>query len=309
MRLVHLGFAITLGGAVALAQSSTSTYITDINGHREDASTVDSSDHTHTDLWQSINGRQVPLQQVEERVISESGGTKVTERIVKKFSPGGDLASTERTVTEEQKTSQGSTVHETVFRSDVNGRMSEAERRTSQTLGSGANTTSEISIARPNLDGTMQTVEKRSLVSTGTDSDKKSTETVYRLGPNGGLVEAIQQVTASTKQGDRTTNSSSYYEPGMNGTMELKRQSVATTIKGPGGDTTEVNLYARTVPGVVVENSGAQALTEQQVIERRKNPDGSVVETLSVRRPTINDPKQLGPAQRISETVCSGKCD
>ena len=33
-----------------------------------------------------------------------------------------------------------------------------------------------------------------------------------------------------------------------------------------------------------------------------------MVETLSVRRPTVSDPNRLGALQQISETVCKGKC-
>ena len=47
---------------------------------------------------------------------------------------------------------------------------------------------------------------------------------------------------------------------------------------------------------------------EQQVVQRRTNPDGSVVETLSVRRPSVSDPNRLGDLQKLSETVCKGKC-
>ncbi len=52
-----------------------------------------------------------------------------------------------------------------------------------------------------------------------------------------------------------------------------------------------------------------EQMKEQQLIERTKRPDGSVVETLSVRRPSISDPNRLGNLQKLSETVCKGKCD
>jgi hypothetical protein len=310
VRLVRLSCGIALLSAAALAQSTTNSYSTDINGHREESSTVQSSDHTHTEVTQSVNGSSVPLQQVEERVLQQTPTSKVTERIVKKFSPTGGLASTERIVTEEQKTAGGSTVHQTTFQSDLNGSMREAEQRNTETHGTGPNTTSETTIARPTLNGGMQTVEKRSAVSSGTEAAQQSSETVYRLNPNGGMSEAVRQVTVSTKSKDKSTADISYYEIGATGSLELKQQSVSTTLKAPDGrETTEVNLYAPAVPGRVQENGAPQQLKEQQIIGRTKNADGSVSETLSVRRPSISDPTLLGGVQKISETRCTGKCD
>ena len=42
---------------------------------------------------------------------------------------------------------------------------------------------------------------------------------------------------------------------------------------------------------------------EQQIIERRTNSDGSVAETLSVRRPSMGDPEPIG---RSAEDVGDG---
>jgi len=297
-------------GTMALAQSSTTTYITDINGNRVEASALQSSDHTRAERRQSVNGSSVSLEQIEEHVIREDASGKVTERIVKKFSPTGDLASTERIVTEEQKTAGGSSVQQTTWRSDVNGSLREAERRTTETHGTGANTSSETVIARPTVNGSFETAEKRAVVTSGTDANKQTNESVYRLSQNGGMVEALRQVTVSTKKGDQTTANTSYYEPDVSGALDLARQSVSTTTKHPdGSELTEVNLFARSIDGRLQENGAPQQIKEQQIIGSQKNPDGSVTESLSVRRPSLADPTQLGNVQKISDTVCTGKCD
>jgi len=297
-------------GTMALAQSSTTTYVTDINGSRVAASTVQSSDHTRTERSQSVNGRNVPLEQVEERVIREDASGKVTERIVKKFNPTGDLASTERVVTEEQKTAGGSTAHQTTWRSNINGSMSEAERRTIETRGSGANSSSETIVARPNINGGFETTEKRSAVTSGDDAKQQTNESVYRPGLNGAMVEALRQVTVSTKNGGTTTADTSYYEPGVSGALDLARQAASTTTKRPdGSELTETNLYGRSTDGRAQQSGTAQMLKEQQIVVRQKNADGSLTETLSVRRPTVSDPTTLGNVQKISESVCTGKCD
>jgi hypothetical protein len=95
----------------------------------------------------------------------------------------------------------------------------------------------------------------------------------------------------------------------MNGQLELASQSESTSSKQPDGtEVTQTNLFAKTVAGNVQDSRGAMRVKEQQVVQRRTNPDGSVVETLSVRRPSVSDPNRLGDLQKLSETVCKGKC-
>jgi hypothetical protein len=72
-----------------------------------------------------------------------------------------------------------------------------------------------------------------------------------------------------------------------------------------GTEVREVDLF-RNVPGRV-GTGAAPALTERQVVEQRKQ-NGSVVETVSVQRPSVSDPNRLGAPQQISEKVCTGKC-
>jgi len=96
----------------------------------------------------------------------------------------------------------------------------------------------------------------------------------------------------------------------LSGQLELTSQNVSTTSKrADGSELTEVNLYARAADGLTQEPGAPQQIKEQQIIERRKSADGSVVESLSVRRPSVSDPSKLGGLQKISETVCTGKCD
>jgi hypothetical protein len=49
-------------------------------------------------------------------------------------------------------------------------------------------------------------------------------------------------------------------------------------------------------------------LQEQQIIERKPGSGQTLVETITVRRPSVSDPKTLGPARQLSETVCKGNC-
>jgi hypothetical protein len=153
-------------GGLALAQSSSTLYTTDINGHVVPEAQYTARDGESVVLNQSINGRQVPMQRTETRVLSEEPNHRVTETIVRKYDPTGQLTSTERTVADEQKTASGSTVHAAVFRSDLNGRLQETEHRVVESQVRGATTTAEVSVSRVGLNGSFETVEKRRVETT-----------------------------------------------------------------------------------------------------------------------------------------------
>ncbi len=312
---VKPGLFLVFTAALAAAQSSTSTtYTKDLNGNRADGqsftTTGTAANGDRTELFQSINGRQVPLEQTVDRVVSQDANGKVTERLVKKFNRDGQVTSTERVMIEENKLpGGGSTVRETTYQSDVNGASREAERKTVETRVDGSTTTANTVIDRPSMNGSLEPVEKRSAVTQGPADNQHTTESVYRRGVSGGFQEALRYVTSSSKADDTTKKTVANYEPGIDGQLQLASQSDSTTTKQPDGtDVTQTNLFAKTVAGNVQDSSGAMRVKEQQVVQRRMNPDGSVVETLSVRRPSVSDPNRLGDAQKLSETVCKGKC-
>jgi hypothetical protein len=300
--------------SLAAAQSSSTTYTKDLNGNRADGQSFTTSgtpgNGDRTELFQSINGRQVPLEQTVDRVVSQDASGKVTERMVKKFNQDGRLISTDRVMIEESKLSGGSsTVRETTYRSDVNGSFREAERKTIETRVSGSTTTASTEIDRPTLNGSLEPVEKRSAVTEGPADNQHTTESVYRPALSGGFQEALRYVTTTSKANDATKETTANYEPGMDGRLQLASQSESTSSKRPDGTkVTETNLFAKTVAGNIQDSSGAMRVKEQQIVQRRTNPDGSVVETFSVRRPTVSDPNRLGDLQKLSETVCKGKC-
>jgi hypothetical protein len=308
---VKLVFLLTFSAALASPQSSTTTYGKDINGNRTQGRDFDTAANGDvTERFRSINGRQVPVEQVTERVVSQDANSKVTERIVRKFDLTGQPALTERVMVEEKKLSGGgSTVRETTYRNDGSGSLRETERKTTETRVSGSTTTASTTIDRPGMNGSFETVEKRSAASDGPPDNQHTTESVYSRNVSGGFQESVRLVRAVSKQNDATKQSTVIYEPGLNGQLQLDSQTESTSTKQPDGtELTQVNVFAKTVAGNVQDSSGALRVREQQVLQRRANPDGSVVETVSVRRPAVSDPNRLGDLQKVSETVCKGKC-
>ncbi len=306
-------YLLLCAGAFAgnVAAQSTSVLLTpDLNGRNVESAAYVAKDGDRTELAQSINGRQVPLEKTDVHVLSEGPNGKTTETIVRKYDATGQLASTERTVSEEQKTPNGSVIHATIYRSDLNGSFQEAERRTIESQTQGNTTTSDVAISRAGLNGSFALAEKRNIV-TVTNKDAGSvqaTEVIERPAQNGQLVEAAREVREQTKAGDKVTSNTANYELDYSGKMNLILQKVETTSKSPDGSVvTERNTFAPSMYGVARSGDGPPQLREQEVVVRREN-NGVVTEKTTVSRPTLQDQNRLGPASPVSELVCTGKC-
>ena len=90
--------------------------------------------------------------------------------------------------------------------------------------------------------------------------------------------------------------------------MQLSRQTVSRLKKNPDGtETRVVDVFGSSAPGRAVSGEGMQ-LRERQIIDRQPTSDGGFVESFSIQRPGLTSSRELGPAKKISETVCSGKC-
>jgi hypothetical protein len=89
----------------------------------------------------------------------------------------------------------------------------------------------------------------------------------------------------------------------------LNSESDTTIVSKDGKQVVERNIYSSASDGVPRTEQDGQKIKEQQTIVRTPGADGSVTETVSVRRPTLADQAHLGAARQISETVCTGKCE
>lgn len=302
--------------SLAAQQSSVSnTSQVDINGNRvPDGPTISQSKTANgsvtTETRQSINGRSVPMERVEERVLRDDASGRVVERIVHRYDPQGNPTPPVKETIEEQKRPDGSsTTQSTTYRGDINGNMQVIEKVITDSHPSGSGLSSQTVVQRPTAGG-LATVEKREEVMVKQGGGYQSESTTYRADGNGGFYTAVRQTTQHTEQGTQSSDSSAEYEGGpTTGQLQLHSQTVTETVTRPDGskDTT-VNIYGRSVPGTVSGNELGLKLQEQQMIEIAPGPNNTVVQTLSVRRPTVSDPQTLGPARQISQTVCKGDC-
>ncbi|MEO8096217.1 MAG: hypothetical protein ABI811_00840 [Acidobacteriota bacterium] len=301
-----LVFASTL-----LAQSTTTTYQTDVNGRRVASATTDkSATGTTVSARKSVDGKALPLDEATERVIRQDANGKLVERIIKKYDQNGRVSSTEKVMVEETVLpGGGKTVKETVSQSDLNGTFKEVERRTSETRVSGLTTTTTASVDHANINGAFTAAEKRSTVTTGPVGKQQTTETVERPDPNGRFRAISRQETSVAAAGSTVTSNTAGYELDATGRLQLTRQAVATTTKRPDGSaTTETNLYTADAAGRPNGGAAKLVMQEQQVQERKVAADGSFTETVSIRTANPSDPSKLSAARNLSETVCRGKC-
>jgi hypothetical protein len=308
MRVLFLLLAASVC-AHPLQQQATTTYTTDINGRRVvdgmSSTTTSGNTTTTSELTQSINGRMVPLEKVEERIVSEdASGNRVVERVIRKFNADGSPGQPEKQRIEERKNSDGSVSSTTTtFRGDINGGFQLAERVISEATKSGDTVQASVTVERPTVNGTLDVVERQNVSRTG-DTGSGSTTTL-RKNVSGQFYEAARVVTEASQDqsGDKVVNKAQY-EVGEGGRLELHSQTVSRIRKNPdGSESREVDLFRR-VPGRA-ESSAAPQLEERQIIEQRKSGD-QLTETTLVQRPTINDPSRLSAPIKLGERVCTG---
>jgi hypothetical protein len=316
MRVICAGLAV----AAALAAQDTSSYRTttvDINGNRvsygpDVAASSSKTGSDSTQFRRSINGSLVPVERAEERVVREDASGKVVERTIRHYDSTGNPIGAENVVIEERKDVGGnSTVTTTKYGMDINGRSQVKERTTTQIQSSGDNQTANTVVERPTANDSLQTVEKQTVVTVkrGSSGGYEESAETYRRSPAGDFYQATRRVTEHSVSGNESKDNIAEYEVGATGQLELHGQTVSTAQKrADGSQEVSVDIYGKYVPGVYNDRSSMQ-LKEHQTIERRAGAGDSVVETLSVRRPSVSDPNRLGQPQQISETVCKGKCD
>jgi hypothetical protein len=307
-------FLITAACVCAQTSVTSSTQV-DVNGHRipngPEVTVSKSGNDTQTTVTtQSINGRTVPLERVEEKVVRDDGSGRVVERLVRRYDQQGNPTPAERETIEEQKRPDGGvTTTATTYRTDINGHAQLAQKSVTESTKSGSEERSDTVVQRPNINGGLDTVEKQSVVKVADGKDFREESTTYRPGGAGGFYPAVRTVTEHKQQGAETEENTVEYEANPTTALQIHSQTVAKTVTAADGSRdTVLNIYGVNTAGTIDPTSSALKLQEQQLLESQKGPNETVTQTLSVRRPTVSDPNTLGPARQLSQTVCTGDC-
>ncbi len=285
------------------------TYTTDLNGRRvpEGIITTDKGDTTttRTEWAHSINGRRVPLESVEERIVSEGENGRVLERIVRRYDANGNPGQVEKQRIEELKNTDGSVNSViNVYRGDLSGNLRFAERVTTESSKSGDTVNSTSTVERTNVSGGLEVAERQVRTTSQDQSTSQSDTTIFRKDQQGRFVESLRVVSSSNEQNGQRTENTAQYERGQTNSLELANQTVTRERKNEDGSLSrEVDLFRR-VPGRA-EPTASPRLEERQIIEQNKQGD-RIVETTSVQRPSINDPNRLSAPRKIGERICEG---
>lgn len=299
---------LLLFGALAWGQAERRTYVFDTEGRRVPWSASSTGAGSIASSIDTLNGRTAPVEKVEERLISESGGVKMVERLIQRYSADGAKLPPERHVIESSDLGRGrQTTTTTVYRGDFNGRMALAERTTEQSSPTGAtSSTLTVQTERPTLNGSMETIERREARLSSSQDKSERDETSYIRDANGRFFESARVVERTSKQGANTVKQLDEFESVTSGRLALTKQTVSTTaVSTSGVETTVSDVYGPAAPGRPM--TGQLQLRERQIVEKSITSNGAV-EIFSVQRPAADGSGRLAQAVKIAETVCTGKC-
>jgi hypothetical protein len=313
---VKLLFATLCVSCLAAQDSTVRLNAPDINGRRVDqgvqvTSSKSPNGSSVTERLQSINGRMVPWERVEERVLRDDASGRVVERWVRHYDQTGNPTPPEKSMIEESKRSDGgSTLRTTTWRGDLNGHLAVAERSVQEIVKRGSSETAETVTERPTLNGSLETVEKTSSEKTRTSNGFAENTVIYRKGASG-FYEAVRLVKEHTDAPGQSVDNTAEYEVGSTGALELHSQDMRRTVKrADGSEEINIDSFGKAVDGTARSASDrGLVLKEREVIERTPVAGNAVKETYSVQRPVLADPSRLAPAKIIAEAVCKGKCD
>jgi hypothetical protein len=311
MRIRILISGLALAAALPAQQSTqqSSVWTNNLSGNRTEGSRYTSvespSGSQRVETAQSINGRIVPIQSSEDRVLSQDSQSKVVERVIRKYDANGNPGLPVKVRIEEKKNPDGSTtIQSTAYESDVNGNLQLFERSTSQIRKNGATETS-TTVERATLNGALQTVERATKVERPTGSGSQVESTVFRKDISGNFTPFAQEVKQITKGGGAETTDAARYEPGPDGKLTLASRSIDHVKTNPdGSQVTDTEVYSSFSAGRTVDLSANQPRLQQQIHkERTPGPGGQMVETTSVRARLPNDQSQFGAYEKVSQTT------
>jgi hypothetical protein len=290
---------LLLATSVAFAQQ-TATYNYDLNGHRVE--TVGSNNTTT--LIRNADGREVPIQKVDEKVISDDGTTRVIERIVRQYSTDGRPGPPEKTRIEERKSSDGSTTTSTTtWKGDISGNLVLSERSVIEARQSADGSVVNTAIERPTINGSMEMVERREQVTRTTPNSQTEKTSVYTKDTNGNFGETARSTVERQINNDTTLENAAIYQGG-----QLVKQVVSKTVKSANGEEVQEDIFLANAPGMV-QAAGEQRpqLQQRVLIDRTYGANGSK-EVIRVQTPSPNDPGQLSNPKKVEEKICTGKC-
>ena len=314
MRALAIGLSFGVALAAQEGSRQVSTFSTNVNGSvipgssSSEAWTQDSYGKTTT--ARGINGRIVPSESIEERVVYRDAIQTVRERLTQHYDYDGKPAGQEKERIQESSNPDGSqTVVKASYQQDLNGRFQLAEQVASQIVKSGANRSESAIVQRPGLNGSMETVARVNTVMTVGAGREQERVATYRKDVNGRFYEASRTLRDRVQaQPGLVSETTVAYEADASGKLEPTTRTLSQIRKLPdGSEVRESTIYSGWAAGRT-GSAGGLPLLEQWLVERRPGAGNTVQETTSVRKPGLDFPPTMGNYQTVSQSVCTGKC-
>jgi hypothetical protein len=284
--------------ALALWQQTT-TRVYGLEG--PEVATVRSDESTRQTV-RNLDGREVPVETADEKVVSDAPGLRVVERTVRRYDPNGRPGPGEKIRIETRSGPNNSTeVVTTTWRGDINGNLHIAERSLAVTRQSGTgNTDTTVSMERPASDGRLELYERKEAIRRSPASDRiaESVRT-ERRDLNGRWVDVLRTTSEQTHAGPVIEEKREEYEAATTGQMRLVRQTVSrTTGSRTGSSITETDVFEPALAGRVSAAGGPLRLTRREITEHSRTAAGAV-ETVSVRFTDPSSPDRLLPPRKV----------
>ncbi len=303
--------ALTFGAALLAQQSTqqTSTWTLDASGRRVEGPSYTAIESTQgsqrAETAQSINGRMVPIQSAEDRVLHQDAQRKEVERIIRKYDATGNPGPPMRVRIEETKNPDGSTTFQsTTYEADINGNLKLFERATTQ-IRKGDMTETSTTVERATLNGSLQTTERSTSVERKTEGGAQIDSTTYRRDISGNFTPLMQDVKRISKTGGEETTDAAHYVVDANGKLTLASRAIDRVRTNPdGSQVSDTDVYSKLSVGNTGDaNAGEPRLQQQVRRERTPGPGGAVIETTSVRARLPNDPSSFGAYEKTSQVT------
>jgi hypothetical protein len=285
----------------------------DANGNRVEGTRYTAAESPggsqRVETLRSINGRMVPVQASEDKVLQQDSQRKVVERMIRKYDANGNPGPPVKVRIEETKGANGSTtIQSTAYQADLNGNMQLFERATTQ-VRKGATTETSTTVERATLNGALAPVERSQSVERPTGSGSQVDSTTYRRDLNGNFTPAAQEVKQISKRGNEETTDLAHYELSPDGKLALTSRAIdRVKTNADGSQVADTEVYSKFSAGRTGDvNADQPRLQEQIHRERTAAAGGAVVETTSVRARLPNDPSRFGALEKVSQTTYTSK--
>lgn len=262
----------------------------------------------------SINGRTVPYLTENERIVSDSGGLKVTERNRQRYDANGHPAGRDTERVEERRLPDGTVeTTTTVYTADLNGRMQPAERRIVRMKKAGGETRTLTTTQTTGSSGAFQTIIEEESVERREGEHAGTIETTTKTlrGSSGLEVTSREATSMRMENGVAVTETQTFERSPATAQMELSKRTVGRLTERPDGSGSEtVETYGFDAGFGRNLNATGMVLQSVQSSQTTVSSDGTVNEKVSYKERSAANPREFTAetlTQKVSKPTADGE--